>query len=187
MSVMAVTHQTVRKSLMKQEVPSSNTSETSSVAGDLSSGSLGGSGASLTTLKTTTQQQQQQRVGQKFDFGKCKVCRDAATGIHYGIPSCEGCKVTQFTPLFLLSIYLSFCWFVCQGFYKRSVDKHDKYVCYFGYKCTITPRQRRRCKLCRWKACVAAGMSFDSIKMGRISKVDKERVSKIYLILNSFI
>ena len=30
---------------------------------------------------------------QKFDFGRCKVCKDKATGIHYGIPSCEGCKV----------------------------------------------------------------------------------------------
>ena len=29
----------------------------------------------------------------KFDFGRCKVCKDKATGIHYGIPSCEGCKV----------------------------------------------------------------------------------------------
>ena len=30
---------------------------------------------------------------EKFDFGRCKVCKDKATGIHYGIPSCEGCKV----------------------------------------------------------------------------------------------
>ena len=29
----------------------------------------------------------------KFDFGRCKICKDKATGIHYGIPSCEGCKV----------------------------------------------------------------------------------------------
>ena len=30
---------------------------------------------------------------EKFDFGRCKICKDKATGIHYGIPSCEGCKV----------------------------------------------------------------------------------------------
>ena len=29
----------------------------------------------------------------QFSFGKCKVCKDKATGIHYGIASCEGCKV----------------------------------------------------------------------------------------------
>ena len=26
-------------------------------------------------------------------FGRCKVCDDEATGIHYGIKTCEGCKV----------------------------------------------------------------------------------------------
>lgn len=31
-----------------------------------------------------------------FSFGFCKVCRDKATGIHYGIPSCEGCKVITY-------------------------------------------------------------------------------------------
>lgn len=28
-----------------------------------------------------------------FSFGKCKICNDRATGIHYGIATCEGCKV----------------------------------------------------------------------------------------------
>ena len=28
-----------------------------------------------------------------FSFGKCKICSDKATGIHYGIATCEGCKV----------------------------------------------------------------------------------------------
>jgi hypothetical protein len=28
-----------------------------------------------------------------FPFGKCKVCTDKATGVHYGVPTCEGCKV----------------------------------------------------------------------------------------------
>jgi hypothetical protein len=28
-----------------------------------------------------------------FSFGKCKVCKDRATGIHYGVATCEGCKV----------------------------------------------------------------------------------------------
>ena len=72
-----------------------------------------------------------------------------------------------------------------KGFYKRSIDKHHKYVCYFGSKCSVTSRHRRRCKLCRWKQCIQAGMSFDSIKMGRISKAEKEKVSSyLYCMIN---
>lgn len=33
------------------------------------------------------------KIKSSFPFGKCKVCNDRATGIHYGIASCEGCKV----------------------------------------------------------------------------------------------
>lgn len=29
----------------------------------------------------------------KRDLGECKVCQDRATGIHYGVPTCCGCKV----------------------------------------------------------------------------------------------
>jgi hypothetical protein len=31
-----------------------------------------------------------------FPFGMCKVCNDKATGVHYGISTCEGCKVKSF-------------------------------------------------------------------------------------------
>nr|ASL70583.1 nuclear receptor [Brachionus plicatilis] len=103
---------------------------------------------------TVEEQTKQKPKPSTFNFGKCKVCKDKATGIHYGIPSCEGCK----------------------GFFKRSIEKNEKYVCYFGYKCVITPKQRKRCKYCRWRSCLAAGMSFEGIKMGRIPKIEKERV-----------
>ena len=30
---------------------------------------------------------------QSFTFSDCKICNDKATGVHYGISTCEGCKV----------------------------------------------------------------------------------------------
>lgn len=35
------------------------------------------------------------RAKSTFPFGKCKVCSDKATGVHYGIATCEGCKVSN--------------------------------------------------------------------------------------------
>nr|ASL70622.1 nuclear receptor [Brachionus koreanus] len=90
----------------------------------------------------------------KYNFGKCNVCGDRATGIHYGVPSCEGCK----------------------GFFKRSVERNEEYVCYYGYNCEITPKQRKRCKYCRWQACLRGGMSLDSVRMGRISRDEREKI-----------
>jgi hypothetical protein len=36
---------------------------------------------------------QKKRKTSTFPFGKCKVCDDTSTGIHYGVSTCEGCKV----------------------------------------------------------------------------------------------
>ncbi|CAF0911850.1 unnamed protein product [Brachionus calyciflorus] len=82
----------------------------------------------------------------KYNFGKCKVCSDEATGIHYGICTCEGCK----------------------GFFKRSILKHKRYVCRAQKNCRIYPKQRKKCKYCRWNACIKAGMSLKCVRMGRI-------------------
>jgi hypothetical protein len=38
--------------------------------------------------------QSNKRPKSTFPFGKCKVCSDKATGVHYGIATCEGCKVS---------------------------------------------------------------------------------------------
>lgn len=42
----------------------------------------------------------------------------------------------------------------------------------------MTPKLRKKCKLCRWKSCLEAGMSFGSMKMGRIPKRDLDRVDE---------
>ncbi|CAD5120779.1 DgyrCDS9339 [Dimorphilus gyrociliatus] len=88
-----------------------------------------------------------------FPFGNCRVCSDKATGVHYGVATCEGCK----------------------GFFKRSITKNESYKCYFGEKCVLNPQNRNRCKACRFRRCLQAGMSLEAVKMGRIPKVDKEK------------
>lgn len=36
---------------------------------------------------------QSEKFEVKYNFGKCRICKSEATGIHYGVSSCEGCKV----------------------------------------------------------------------------------------------
>nr|ASL70547.1 nuclear receptor [Brachionus calyciflorus] len=89
----------------------------------------------------------------KYNFGNCKICNDKATGIHFGICTCEGCK----------------------GFFRRSLTKHKKYRCRNKTQsCEIRPKQRKKCRLCRWNACINAGMSIKSVKMGRIPNSMKQ-------------
>ncbi|KAK7099209.1 uncharacterized protein [Littorina saxatilis] len=98
-----------------------------------------------------------------FPFGKCRICCDKATGVHYGVATCEGCK----------------------GFYKRSIPKGEKYRCYFGGTCVISPENRNRCKSCRFRKCLEQGMAMEAVKMGRIPKVEKERALEEVATLKS--
>lgn len=48
---------------------------------------------SSSSEKASTSVTPNKRPKSTFPFGKCKVCSDKATGVHYGISTCEGCKV----------------------------------------------------------------------------------------------
>ncbi|KAK3738166.1 hypothetical protein QZH41_007266 [Actinostola sp. cb2023] len=72
-------------------------------------------------------------------WGDCRVCDDRATGKHYGVIACEGCK----------------------GFFKRSVRKKLIYTCRAKGNCVIDKVQRNRCQRCRLEKCFTAGMIQD--------------------------
>ncbi|CAH1787508.1 unnamed protein product [Owenia fusiformis] len=84
----------------------------------------------------------------KQAFVPCKVCGDKASGYHYGVTSCEGCK----------------------GFFRRSIQKQIEYRCLRDGKCLVIRLNRNRCQYCRFKKCLAVGMSRDSVRYGRVPK-----------------
>lgn len=102
----------------------------------------------------------------------CKVCGDVASGFHYGVHACEGCKVRPFFQSVLRPpclIHLSdlvlkaMCALRCvQGFFRRSIQQNIQYKkCLKMENCTIMRINRNRCQQCRFKKCLAVGMSRD--------------------------
>ncbi|XP_078720679.1 estrogen receptor-like [Lampetra fluviatilis] len=66
----------------------------------------------------------------------CAVCSDYASGYHYGVWSCEGCK----------------------AFFKRSTQGHNDYMCPATNQCTIDRNRRKSCQACRLRKCYEVGM-----------------------------
>ncbi|XP_011166457.1 retinoic acid receptor RXR-alpha-B isoform X1 [Solenopsis invicta] len=75
----------------------------------------------------------------------CSICGDRASGKHYGVYSCEGCK----------------------GFFKRTVRKDLSYACREDRACIIDKRQRNRCQFCRYQKCLAMGMKREAVQEER--------------------
>ncbi|NXY84160.1 NR1I3 protein, partial [Alcedo cyanopectus] len=71
----------------------------------------------------------------------CAVCGDRATGYHFHVMTCEGCK----------------------GFFRRSMIKGIQFSCPFSQSCPVTKAKRRQCQACRLQKCLAAGMRKDMI------------------------
>nr|XP_014340797.1 PREDICTED: estrogen receptor beta isoform X2 [Latimeria chalumnae] len=72
----------------------------------------------------------------KRDTHYCAVCSDYASGYHYGVWSCEGCK----------------------AFFKRSIQGHNDYICPATNQCTIDKNRRKSCQACRLRKCYEVGM-----------------------------
>ncbi|NXE98147.1 ESR1 protein, partial [Menura novaehollandiae] len=87
----------------------------------------------------------------------CAVCNDYASGYHYGVWSCEGCK----------------------AFFKRSIQGHNDYMCPATNQCTIDKNRRKSCQACRLRKCYEVGMMKGGIRKdrrgGRVMKQKRQR------------
>ncbi|XP_029438245.1 oxysterols receptor LXR-alpha isoform X4 [Rhinatrema bivittatum] len=101
----------------------------------------------------------------------CSVCGDKASGFHYNVLSCEGCK----------------------GFFRRSVIKNAQYVCKNGGKCEMDMYMRRKCQQCRLRKCHEAGMqeqyvlSEEQIRMKKMKKQEEEQGRSILVQQSSLL
>nr|BAF46103.1 estrogen receptor beta [Acanthogobius flavimanus] len=94
----------------------------------------------LMTCKRRRSQESDEAVvssGGKSDLHYCAVCHDYASGYHYGVWSCEGCK----------------------AFFKRSIQGHNDYICPATNQCTIDKNRRKSCQACRLRKCYEVGMT----------------------------
>uniref|UniRef100_A0A3Q3VXX5 Uncharacterized protein n=1 Tax=Mola mola TaxID=94237 RepID=A0A3Q3VXX5_MOLML len=90
----------------------------------------------------------------------CSVCGDKASGFHYNVLSCEGCK----------------------GFFRRSVIKSALYSCKNNGHCEMDMYMRRKCQQCRLRKCREAGMleqcecvlSEEQIRLKKMKKQEED-------------
>lgn len=76
----------------------------------------------------------------------CLVCSDVASGLHYGVASCEACK----------------------AFFKRTVQGNIEYSCPANGMCEITKRRRKACQACRYQKCLIMGMLKEGVRVDRV-------------------
>ncbi|CAI2349867.1 unnamed protein product [Caenorhabditis sp. 36 PRJEB53466] len=76
----------------------------------------------------------------------CRVCGDRASGRHYGVLSCDGCR----------------------GFFKRSIRRNLKYTCKESKKCVIDVIHRNQCQACRFEKCLIVSMNRHAVQNERL-------------------
>ncbi|KAK0395816.1 hypothetical protein QR680_001443 [Steinernema hermaphroditum] len=76
----------------------------------------------------------------------CSVCSDDRDiGLHYGIPSCFGCK----------------------AFFRRTVRERKTYVCSKDGRCVVDKKCRNQCRACRYEMCIRKGMLLTEVREDR--------------------
>nr|XP_027204393.1 retinoic acid receptor RXR-gamma-A-like [Dermatophagoides pteronyssinus] len=83
----------------------------------------------------------------RTNVNRCLVCGDRASGRHYGVLSCDGCR----------------------GFFKRSVRRNLNYHCKHNNQCHININNRNQCQACRFRKCLAVKMKPEAVQHERIN------------------
>ncbi|CAL8339815.1 unnamed protein product [Merluccius merluccius] len=84
---------------------------------------------------------------------ECRVCGDKASGFHYGVHACEGCK----------------------GFFRRTIRLKLVYD-HCNLHCRVHKKSRNKCQYCRFQKCLMVGMSHNAIRFGRMPQAEKEKL-----------
>ncbi|CAD5228310.1 unnamed protein product [Bursaphelenchus okinawaensis] len=96
-----------------------------------------------------SKQKLKQEALKKFIPGEpCVVCGDAASGIHYSVSSCNGCKT----------------------FFRRVLIENRTYSCKGDGNCPIDKDMRCSCRHCRFKKCLQVGMDGTELNIERRRK-----------------
>ncbi|XP_022297902.2 nuclear receptor subfamily 1 group D member 2-like [Crassostrea virginica] len=84
----------------------------------------------------------------------CKICGKKASGIHYGLNTCEACK----------------------GFFRRYLKRKEPYVCEKGGNCDLNIKAKGpHCSACRMKKCLRLGMSKEGVRQGRYTLTERTK------------
>ncbi|EFP05063.1 CRE-NHR-1 protein [Caenorhabditis remanei] len=75
----------------------------------------------------------------------CAVCSDLATGYHYGVASCNGCKT----------------------FFRRTIVSEQTFICQYNGNCDVNKNIRCACRHCRFNKCLLVGMDAKAIQNDR--------------------
>lgn len=76
---------------------------------------------------------------------QCVVCEDQATGRHYDVPSCNGCKT----------------------FFRRAIVNNRSFNCMGNGNCPVNKGVRCACRYCRFQKCLRVGMNRNAIQNNR--------------------
>ncbi|XP_060517052.1 nuclear receptor subfamily 2 group E member 1-like [Cylas formicarius] len=93
----------------------------------------------------------------------CRVCGDKASGKHYGVASCDGCR----------------------GFFKRSIRRNLEYVCKENGRCIVDVTRRNQCQACRFKKCLQVNMKRDAVQHERAPRTSHASIHHYQMSLGS--